>query len=163
MTYYIRANSQRQFTIERLGAELYSVLFSDWMKQQATAQLHDSEYTFDKPSWWSSDRTIYKNNVPIGSMSFGWSGHLTLNLTTDENTDLAYVLKSRGVFRPRIELVENGSNRLLLVMYAESNWFKYNYRIEELNVAAIHYPISELLGILSVGAAMIQERQNSYV
>jgi len=63
MSYYIRANSQKQFTVEQLGTALYSVLFSGWGKQQATAQLPDAAYTFDKTSFWSSDRTIYKNKV----------------------------------------------------------------------------------------------------
>jgi len=161
MSYYIRANSQRQFTVEQLGTALYSVFFSGWMKQQATAQLLDAEYTFDKPSWLSSDRTIYKNKVPIGSMSFNWRGHLFLNLITETEGQLSYILKSRGVFQRRIELVEKDSHILLLTMYAEFNWFKYNYRIEALNAAAIHYPISELLGILGVGAVLIRDRQNN--
>jgi len=58
-------------------------------------------------------------------------------------------------------LLEEDGHIPLLTMYAESNWFKYNYRIEELNAAAIHYPINELLGILGVGAVLLKERENN--
>ncbi len=161
MSYYIRASNRRKFTVEELGKTLYSVVFPNWTKAHAIARLNNAEYTFDKTSFLCSSRTIYKNNAPIGSMSFNWIGHLYLNLTTEKGEDLLYVLKLKGLFWKRVELVDRGSQNLLLTMHQESNWFIYNYRIEELNTAAIRYPLIELLGILGVGATLLRDRNNN--
>lgn len=161
MSYYIRAYSRQKFAVEELNKVLYNVEFHGWTNAHAVSDLSNAIYTFEKESFWSSTRTIYRNNVAIGSLSFNWIGRLCIELTTEDGKDLAYILKFRGLLCRRIELVDNKNQYLLLTMYPEVGWFKYNYRIERQHRAIINYPLNELLGILGVGATLLRDRENS--
>ena len=120
MSYFVKQEKNREFTIEKDHQPIYKLTFPNWKCSNAVAQLSDGDYKFTKKSFWNSEYTLTRNDSVFGKITSNWKGHLLIHLVDDsglvpskmdgemgKEAYRTYQIKTKGLFKQRHELYQN--------------------------------------------------------
>lgn len=122
----ISSSGKGNFKLIDNDIEICELNYKNWFSGKASTFLHNNNIEIKPRNIWASKMVIFKNQQQYGEITFSLKGHMIIELISDRGTKCRYILKNKGLFKPRFELY-NAKQVLQLSMVQKNNWTKLNY------------------------------------
>ncbi len=113
---------------------LLEVTYANWFASKAETTFKNTKLEIKPKNIWQSKFSILKNDIPAGSITFNWKGHIIINTLDQEHLKTQYVLRAKGFWHMGFELLDAQEHQLLFLK-PNLSWRKvnYNYEIQDCN------------------------------
>jgi hypothetical protein len=124
-TYAINTESKHKYVLYKNNAIIGSLTFINWNLSKFKMELNGCNYEIKYGSLWSSDGTIYKDNISHCDFNKKWTGKRVFEMLDNYNTK--YLAQNKGFFKRHYDLL-NANNEEIYIVTKNYIWSKWQYQ-----------------------------------
>ncbi len=122
----ISSSGKGNFKLIDNDIEICELNYKNWFSGKASTYLQNNNIEIKPRNIWASKMEIFRNKEFYGEITFSLKGHMIIELKSENGAKQRYILKNKGLFKPKFELY-NAKKVHQLTMVQKNNWTKINY------------------------------------